>query len=51
MAAVAAKFPDFREAAEWTMLVDAIANAYYGYGYRDVQHRAPGTSITLRDHL
>jgi nucleoside-diphosphate-sugar epimerase len=41
MLAIAAEYPEYREQAAKTTLVETTSGAYYGSGYQDVTHRVP----------
>jgi nucleoside-diphosphate-sugar epimerase len=41
--------PEYRDAASRVSLVDTTADAYYGSGYQDVQHRVPRIADTCAD--
>jgi nucleoside-diphosphate-sugar epimerase len=49
MLKIAAEFPEYRVNAGKTTLVDTTANAYYGGGYQDVEHRVPKITNTRQD--
>ena len=49
MVKLALKYPEYQAKAKRVKLVHATANAYYGKGYQDVQHRVPGIANTTRD--
>ena len=46
---IAAEFPEYRENAARTKLIDTTSGAYYGGGYQDVQHRMPKITNTFDD--
>ena len=50
MLSIAADYPEYRENASRTKLVDTTSGAYYGNGYQDVTHRVPKIDNT-RDEL
>ncbi|MFT4099457.1 MAG: bifunctional UDP-4-keto-pentose/UDP-xylose synthase [Burkholderiaceae bacterium] len=41
MLQIAAEYPEYRDSAAGTRLVDTTSGAYYGNGYQDVTHRVP----------
>jgi nucleoside-diphosphate-sugar epimerase len=49
MLRLAANYPEYAEAARRVKVVDVGANAYYGSGYQDIQHRVPKIVTTCRD--
>jgi nucleoside-diphosphate-sugar epimerase len=49
MLAHARRIPEYRDNAARVTLVDTSADAYYGRGYQDVQHRVPAIANTMRD--
>jgi len=49
MVDLALTFPEYRESARQVTLVDTTADAYYGGGYQDVQHRVPKIDNTCAD--
>lgn len=49
MVELALKYPEYRSKAKRVKLVNATANAYYGKGYQDIQHRVPAIANTTRD--
>ena len=49
MLKIAAEYPEYRENAAKTALVDTTAGAYYGEGYQDVTHRVPKIDNTRED--
>jgi len=46
---LAKRYPEYRDSASRVTLVDTSADAYYGVGYQDVQHRVPAIENTKRD--
>ncbi|HBG96935.1 MAG TPA: bifunctional UDP-4-keto-pentose/UDP-xylose synthase [Chromatiaceae bacterium] len=50
MLAIAAEFPEYRQGASRTQLLDVSANEYYGSGYQDIQTRVPWID-NLREDL
>lgn len=49
MLKVAAEFPEYADTAAQVKLQDVTADAYYGSGYEDVEHRVPEVSYTQRE--
>jgi len=49
MVDLALTYPEYRESARQVTLVDTTADAYYGGGYQDVQHRVPKIDNTCAD--
>jgi nucleoside-diphosphate-sugar epimerase len=49
MLKVAATYPEYRSNAAKVKLVETTANAYYGKGYQDVEHRVPKIDNTKAD--
>jgi nucleoside-diphosphate-sugar epimerase len=49
MLKVAATYPEYRTNAAKVKLVETTANAYYGEGYQDVEHRVPKIDNTRSD--
>ena len=49
MLKIAAEYPEYRENAAKTPLIDTTAGAYYGEGYQDVTHRVPKIDNTRQD--
>jgi nucleoside-diphosphate-sugar epimerase len=49
MLAVARTYPEYAANAAKVKLVDISADAYYGKGYQDIQHRVPGIANTMAD--
>jgi nucleoside-diphosphate-sugar epimerase len=49
MLKVAATYPEYRTNAAKVRLVETTANAYYGKGYQDVEHRVPKIDNTRAD--
>ncbi|HEX7271321.1 MAG TPA: bifunctional UDP-4-keto-pentose/UDP-xylose synthase [Casimicrobiaceae bacterium] len=46
---LALTYPEYRDSAARVKLVDTTADAYYGRGYQDVQHRVPKIDNTCAD--
>ncbi len=46
---IAREYPEYRENAELTQLIDTTAKSYYGGGYQDVTHRVPKIVNTQSD--
>ncbi len=46
---IAVEYPEYRENARLTKLIDTTATSYYGSGYQDVTHRVPKISNTRQD--
>jgi nucleoside-diphosphate-sugar epimerase len=46
---IAREYPEYRENAELTQLIDTTAKSYYGNGYQDVTHRVPKIVNTQSD--
>ncbi|MEJ8820657.1 bifunctional UDP-4-keto-pentose/UDP-xylose synthase [Variovorax humicola] len=49
MLALAAKLPDYKDAAARVTLVDVASAEYYGGGYQDVTRRVPDIKATMKD--
>ncbi|MFT3801492.1 MAG: bifunctional UDP-4-keto-pentose/UDP-xylose synthase [Burkholderiaceae bacterium] len=49
MLQIAAEYPEYRDSAARTRLVDTTSGAYYGNGYQDVTHRVPKIDNTRDD--
>lgn len=49
MLKIAATYPEYRDNAQRTRLIDTTANAYYGGGYQDVGHRVPKITNTMQE--
>lgn len=49
MLQIAAEYPEYRDSAAKTTLVDTTSGAYYGNGYQDVTHRVPKIDNTRAD--
>jgi nucleoside-diphosphate-sugar epimerase len=46
---LALTYPEYRDTAAQVELVETTADAYYGKGYQDVQHRVPDIGNTCAD--
>ena len=46
---IAVEYPEYRENAQRTKLIDTTAKSYYGGGYQDVTHRVPKIVNTRQD--
>jgi nucleoside-diphosphate-sugar epimerase len=46
---LALTYPEYRDSAAQVKLVETTADAYYGSGYQDVQHRVPKIDNTCAD--
>ena len=46
---LALTYAEYRESAQRVRLVETTADAYYGSGYQDVQHRVPMIANTCAD--
>jgi nucleoside-diphosphate-sugar epimerase len=49
MLAIAGEFPEYRDNAALTRLMDTTSGAYYGTGYQDVTHRVPKIDNTRQE--
>lgn len=49
MLALAAEYPEYRDAARQVNLVETNSSTYYGAGYQDVQNRVPKIENTMQE--